>query len=393
MSRDFRSLATVPRLLAAIVVALFALTGVGAAASLSDKIKKKQGAISGQKAKEGVLTADISGYTSRIGSLQAGIAGLEAKQSRIQADLDTKLARLSSIQDDLRSERARLARLRAKLSAGRDKLAKRLVELYKADSPDLLSVVLNARGFAQLIEDGEFARRVGRQDNRILTTVRSAKAESTQTAAHLSGLEDDATQVAAAVQDRRDEVASVKDDLVGRRDAYASVRSEKRTVLASIQEDRHELEGDLRVLQAEEAKIQARLAGVPTGGPLPKSGSSGLMWPVNGTIVSPFGMRWGRLHAGVDIAIPSGTPVHAAQTGSVRIAGWVSGYGNYVCIQHAGTLSTCYGHNTSLTVHVGQSVAKGQVISSSGCTGHCFGPHVHFETRINGAPVDPMGYL
>jgi murein DD-endopeptidase MepM/ murein hydrolase activator NlpD len=104
-------------------------------------------------------------------------------------------------------------------------------------------------------------------------------------------------------------------------------------------------------------------------------------------------MRWGRLHAGVDIAVPSGTPVHAAQSGRVAIAGWVSGYGNYTCIQHSGGLSTCYGHQSSIGVSVGQSVSQGQVIGSSGCTGHCFGPHVHFETRINGTPVNPMGYL
>jgi murein DD-endopeptidase MepM/ murein hydrolase activator NlpD len=104
-------------------------------------------------------------------------------------------------------------------------------------------------------------------------------------------------------------------------------------------------------------------------------------------------MRWGRLHAGVDIAIPSGTPIHAAAAGRVVIAGWVGGYGNYTCIQHAGALSTCYGHQTSIGVSVGQSVSQGQVIGSSGCTGHCFGPHVHFETRINGAPVNPMNYL
>ena len=140
-------------------------------------------------------------------------------------------------------------------------------------------------------------------------------------------------------------------------------------------------------------KIQAKLAGVPSAiGPV-RTGSGGLIWPVSGPIVSGFGMRWGRLHAGVDIAVPSGTAVRAAASGSVQIAGWVEGYGNYVCIQHAGSLSTCYGHNTSLSVGVGQSVSQGQVISSSGCTGHCFGPHVHFETRINGAPVDPMGYL
>jgi len=127
-------------------------------------------------------------------------------------------------------------------------------------------------------------------------------------------------------------------------------------------------------------------------GPI-KPGSGGLIWPVNGPVVSPFGMRWGRLHAGVDIAVPSGTPVHAAKSGNVLIAGWVSGYGNYTCIGHGGGLSTCYGHQTSIGVSVGQSVSQGQVIGYSGCTGHCFGPHVHFETRINGAPVNPMGYL
>jgi murein DD-endopeptidase MepM/ murein hydrolase activator NlpD len=114
---------------------------------------------------------------------------------------------------------------------------------------------------------------------------------------------------------------------------------------------------------------------------------------VNGPVVSPFGQRWGRLHAGVDIAVPSGTPVHAADSGTVQIAGWVDGYGNYTCIQHNASLSTCYGHQTSIATHVGANVTQGQVIGSSGCTGHCFGPHVHFETRINGSPVDPMGYL
>jgi murein DD-endopeptidase MepM/ murein hydrolase activator NlpD len=124
-----------------------------------------------------------------------------------------------------------------------------------------------------------------------------------------------------------------------------------------------------------------------------RPGSGGVIWPVNGPIVSPFGMRWGRLHAGVDIAVPNGTPVRAAASGTVAIAGWVSGYGNYVCVQTSGSLSVCAGHNTSISVSVGQHVAQGQIIASSGCTGHCFGPHVHFETRINGAPVDPMGYL
>ncbi|MEA2171721.1 MAG: hypothetical protein QOF76_5021 [Solirubrobacteraceae bacterium] len=184
--------------------------------------------------------------------------------------------------------------------------------------------------------------------------------------------------------------------VLDRRDEVAAVRSDKSSALSSVRSDRHELEGDLSALRKQQAEIQARLQSHPpgSGGAAPvQAGSGGLIWPVSGPIVSPFGMRWGRLHAGVDIAVGSGTPVRASAGGRVAIAGWVEGYGNYICIQHAGSLSTCYGHNTSLAVSVGQTVTQGQVISYSGCTGHCFGPHVHFETRINGTPVDPMGYL
>ncbi len=114
---------------------------------------------------------------------------------------------------------------------------------------------------------------------------------------------------------------------------------------------------------------------------------------MNGPVVSPFGMRWGRLHAGIDIAVPSGTPIHAADGGRVVLMGWVGGYGNYTCIQHTSSLSSCYAHQSSFATSNGASVSQGQVIGSVGCTGHCFGDHLHFETRVNGAPVDPMGYL
>ena len=80
-------------------------------------------------------------------------------------------------------------------------------------------------------------------------------------------------------------------------------------------------------------------------------------------------------------------------SGTVAIAGWMGGYGNYTCINHGSGVATCYGHQSSIGVSVGQHVSQGQVIGAVGCTGHCFGPHVHFEVRINGQPVDPMGYL
>ena len=104
-------------------------------------------------------------------------------------------------------------------------------------------------------------------------------------------------------------------------------------------------------------------------------------------------MRWGRMHEGIDIAVPSGTPVHAAAAGTVIYAGWMTGYGNLVVLDHGNGLATAYAHNSSLLVSVGQHVSQGQTISLSGSTGHSTGPHVHFEVRVNGVAVDPLLYL
>jgi peptidoglycan DL-endopeptidase CwlO len=390
--RLFVAAATLPLL-------IFALSPlVSSGQNIGSKIQRKQDQIQWHKGRERVLSSDISGFTHKINELQGEITTLQNKQVRLQANLDAKRAELVKIQADLRKERLRLARLRARLAEARTALAKRLVDLYKADQPDLVTVVLESNGFADLLERTEFMQRVSHQDARIIGIVRTAKADATATAARLDKLEGRAQLVADSIASEVTQVAGVKGQLVDRRTRYADARSQKFTMLASTRDTRHSLEGDLKDLEAQQAKIQAQLASASSGGgsgvagPI-RSGSGGLIWPVNGPIVSPFGMRWGRLHAGVDIAVPTGTPVHAAQSGRVAIAGWVSGYGNYTCIQHSGGLSTCYGHQSSIGVSVGQSVSQGQVIGSSGCTGHCFGPHVHFETRINGVPVNPAGYL
>jgi murein DD-endopeptidase MepM/ murein hydrolase activator NlpD len=365
--------------------------------NLGSKIERKKDQIAWRKGRERVLSSDVAGYTRKINQLQGDITVLQTKQVRLQTSLDSKRAELARIQEDLRRERLRLARLRARLAEARAALSKRLVELYKADQPDLVTVVLESNGFADLLERTEFMQRVSHQDARIIGIVVRAKKDATATAARLDKLEKRAKVVADEIANQVSQVAAVKGQLVDRRGRYADARSDKYSLLSKTRDDRHSLEGDLRSLEAEQAKVLATLQATSTSNSAPagpiQQGSSGLIWPVNGPIVSPFGMRWGRLHAGVDIAVPSGTPVRAAQSGRVAIAGWVGGYGNYTCIQHSGALSTCYGHQSSIGVSVGQSVSQGQVIGSSGCTGHCFGPHVHFETRINGVPVNPMGYL
>ena len=313
---------------------------------------------------------------------------------RIEADLERKRAELARLQDLLREERIRLVKLRARLAESRAALSDRLVELYKADEPDVVTVILESDGFADLLERAEFMQRVSQQDARIIDRVRTAKQEAVAAEHRLDRLETRQREVTSVVARRHEEIVQVKGQLVSRRQDYAGARATKRVALASTREDRHALEDHLASLEREQAKIAARLAGTGTqpAGPV-RQGSGRFIWPLNGTFTSGFGYRWGRLHAGIDIAVPEGTPIRAADSGSVAIAGWTGGYGNYTCINHGGGVSTCYGHQSRIATSVGASVSQGQVIGYSGNTGNSTGPHLHFEVRINGSPVDPMGYL
>jgi len=370
------------------------------AANLQNKIDKTRGKIGRKKGTERVLTSDIAGYSRRINRLQRKIGGLQTRQQRVQADLDAKQAELARIQRELREQRARLVRLRARLYEARQILATRLVEIYQADRPDLMTVVLNAKGFADLLERGEFLRRINEQDTRIVDTVRKARADARGTSARLAVLEGRQAKVTAIVERRRDEIAEVKMGLIGTRVGYDNTKGDKQRALRKVRGDRHELEEDLEAMERQQAKIQAALTGPGIGRGLPaapiKRGSGSMIWPVNGTFTSPFGYRWGRLHAGIDIAAPEGTPIRAARAGRVVLqqgVGASGGYGNYTCVQHTATMSTCYAHQVRFGSSMGASLSQGQVLGYVGNTGHSFGAHLHFEVRISGQPVNPMSYL
>jgi murein DD-endopeptidase MepM/ murein hydrolase activator NlpD len=362
----------------------------GLSAPLSERIEETRTLVADKKYKEHVLSQTIASYNVRIDALQGDINVLQRKQDRIQASLDEKRAELLEVRGKLDEARERLARLKKELGVAEDALAARLVELYKADEPDALTVILQADGFADLLEQTEFLERISEQDQAIIARVRVLKAKAKKQADLLAELEQRVEDAANAILAQRNELARSKDQLIDSQSELAAVRDDRRAVYSQVRESRVQLEGDLRELEAEQARVTAQLQGAPA--PV-QSGSGQLIWPVSGPVVSGFGMRWGRLHAGVDIAVPAGTGIRAADGGQVVLAAWTGGYGNYVCIQHNGSLSTCYAHLSSYGVSSGAAVSQGQVIGSVGCTGHCFGDHLHFEVRVNGSPVDPMGYL
>jgi murein DD-endopeptidase MepM/ murein hydrolase activator NlpD len=364
----------------------------GLTAPLPQRIEQKRGQIEEAKQKEGVLSTDIAQFSTRIESLQGEISATQSRLDRAQASLDRQKAELLEVRDQLEEARDRLETLRRELDTARTVLAARLVEIYKADAPDALTVVLEADGFGDLLEQAEFLERISEQDREITDEVRVLRDDARSQAIELAELEQREQLAAERILAERDQIAQAQSQLLASQDDLASARADKRGALAQVHDSRVALEGDLKALEAEQARVASALSGAQAPAPV-KQGSGQLVWPVNGPVVSPFGMRWGRLHAGIDIAVGSGTAIRAADSGNVVLMGWVGGYGNYTCIQHNASLSTCYAHQSSFATSNGASVSQGQVIGYVGCTGHCFGDHLHFETRISGSPVDPMGYL
>jgi murein DD-endopeptidase MepM/ murein hydrolase activator NlpD len=365
----------------------------GLSAPLPQRIEHKRQQIEEAKHKEGVLSTDIAQFSTRIEGLQGEISATQTRLDRAQASLDRQKAKLLEVRDQLEQARDRLESLRRELETARKVLAARLVEIYKADAPDALTVVLESDGFGDLLERAEFLRRISDQDREITDHVRRLRDKAHDQAVELADLEEREQLAAERILAERDQIAQAQGQLVASRDELASARADKRGVLAQVREQRGILEDDLDSLEAEQAKVAAALQGSPAPGPV-KQGSGQLIWPLSGPVVGAFGeARPGHTHAGIDIAVPEGTPIRAADSGRVALMGWVGGYGNYTCIQHTGSLSTCYAHQSRFATSNGANVSQGQVIGYSGNTGNSTGPHLHFEVRINGVPVDPMGYL
>jgi murein DD-endopeptidase MepM/ murein hydrolase activator NlpD len=209
------------------------------------------------------------------------------------------------------------------------------------------------------------------------------------------------------IEGARDAIASEKDALTAARRSLqrhqaelVAARHGREAALAQVSRHAEELDGDLGEIQGKIAAELAQTGSAPLpAGPI-KGGSGSMIWPVDGPVVSGFGPRTingsYEYHPGIDIAVPEGTPIRAALSGTVSLQqseAESGGYGNYTCLDHGGGLSTCYAHQSSFAVSLGQPVSQGDVIGYTGCTGYCFGPHLHFEVRINGSVTDPMGYL
>lgn len=365
-------------------------------ARVDNRIGELRGRAAEAEQRAGVLTEELSAVAGRVRELQAGLDAQQARLDVLEGTLATATARLERLDRTIVVQTERLEQLRGEYRVALARLEARVRELYMTDSPDALSFVLGTSSFTDILDNLELLGRIGRQDERIAARVKASRDGVADARRKSRAARAEAARVEAAVA----AATSAQRDVVGRlaasRDALVEARRTKATTLASIQEDRESVLEEIDALEQQSADLAARIRAAQDQGAPPivaPPGSGVVGWPVSGPVTSGYGMRWGRMHEGIDIAVPEGTPVRAAASGTVIYAGWLGGYGNLVVVDHGGGLSTAYAHNSSFAASVGQSVAAGEVVAYSGNTGNSSGPHVHFEVRVGGNAVDPLGYL
>jgi len=340
-----------------------------------------------------------------IGSVSEQLRQIEEQLRQATAELGTIKEQRVAVENDITLNERQLAEAQKRLEGRESVFYKRVRDIYINGRLSYLDVVIGSKDFSDFANRLEVLKRIIDSD---ITLINEIKKERADIEAHKQKLEAD-----------RAKLVELEKAALAKQAEIEQKKAERNVVLQKAQNDRATAMQAIEELNASSAQVSAMLkerqaarsaAAAAAAAAAQSSGGQGasdnwvqgtgqLGWPVSGEITSPYGYRvhpiWGTTiyHSGIDIGVDEGTPVHAADGGVVVWSGWMGGYGYAVVIDHGNGLSTLYGHNSELAVDEGQSVAKGQVISYAGSTGNSTGPHVHFEVRVNGDPVDPMGYL
>ncbi|GIU95233.1 MAG: hypothetical protein KatS3mg012_1690 [Gaiellaceae bacterium] len=374
-------------------------------AAVDKRIALLQAAIAKAKEQEGVLTSQLSAVAAELREAQSAVDEAQGRLSALEGQLAAERSRLDELTSLLAEQTRRLERLEAEHRRAVSILERRVRQIYIEETPDLLSFLVEASSFDELVDTFDLMKRIGLQDKRIAAQVEAARARAAKEREATKRTRVLQAATVSVIAARTAEARTVRDRLAASRDTLAAAQSLKQQALADARHSREEYLAEVEALAAESAAlaeaIRAAQAGSSAGssdaGSAGSTGSApsatGFVWPVSGVVVSGFGMRWGRMHEGIDISASTGTPIRAAAAGTVIWSGWRGGYGNAVIIDHGGGLSTVYAHASALIARQGQRVAQGEVIALVGSTGNSSGPHLHFEVRINGAAVDPLLYL
>ena len=350
---------------------------------------------------------ELRGAQEKVGSITAQLAQTNANIAAVNGRLVELGARMASTQRKLSWTRIQLDAARKTVERHDEALKRRLVDAYEHADLGYVDVLLEASSFADFVERWNDVRFIIKANEATIRERQVAAARVTSIESALLGAQAELQSQQTQAGQQHQALTALANE---RENLLAAAHAEQNTAQAQVVQyeemsaaEEAALEVLIRQKQAEEearreAERRARqLAGEPVA---PISGAPGsVMWPVSGPITSGFGMRnhpvFGRfiMHAGIDIAASQGTTVAAAASGRIILAQYAGNCGNMITIDHGGGMATNYCHLSQIFVGVGQDVERGQAIGAVGMTGDATGPHLHFEVRINGRPVDPLGYL
>jgi len=370
-------------------------------AAVDAKLATLHAKIARAQAKESALTSQIGSLTSQIKTLEVQVGDVSSKLATLQSDLALHQRRLDKLNQLFHLQTIRYRYLKHEYTLALRRLNLRLIDIYKQDEPTTVDVLLAARSFNDVLDQLDYLGAIAKQDKTVAGQVATAKRQIKRQRAATTKVRRSVKQETHVINARVQQQAILRGELLSSRGKLAGARSDKSRALVITRKQVQDEIQESKALESASAQLAAKLrAGSTQAGSVAAGGStseppssSGFAWPLSGPITSPFGMRWGTLHPGIDIGVPTGTPIHAAGNGTVVWCGWMSGYGNLVMIDHHNGLATLYGHQSRIAVACNQQVSQGQTIGYVGCTGFCTGPHLHFEVRLNGNPVDPLGYL
>lgn len=312
-----------------------------------------------------------------MAELEDSLEKQKAELDEIEAAVSAKEAEIADAEAEIKATKEKIEKTKKDIEQREEDLGLRLRTMYKNGSVGYIDVILGSNSLSEFLSNLSMVQRLYQSDQETMNELEKQQQLLEQQYAELERQQAALEEEKKALSEKQKEAQEKKDSMQAELDA---------------------LDAKLDELNADAANISAQIA-ASQNPDKEYEGSGSFQWPCYGTITSYFGWRihpiFGdyRYHSGMDIAVPTGTAIAAAESGTVILAQWYGGYGNCVVIDHGGGISTLYGHNSALNVSVGQQVSKGQTIAAAGSTGISSGPHCHFEVRINGVVTEPLNYL
>lgn len=344
------------------------------------------------------LTAEIAAGKARQARLQAEIAAYNRQLAQAQSREAADAAQLATTDQQLASLQAGIVTTTALAGSARSAVVQRTIDIYKAGPGTYLGMLLDASSFRDFLSRLSYVGGVVSADQQKLNTLNSVNTQ-------LISQKDQASQRRAQVAAAKAAVDGDEANIAQLRQGVAQDNQELAATVASQQDQLKGIEAQKATYVKDIATLAAEASSITTlvrnrqGNPKFAWNGKLVLWPVQGPISSPYGPRINPIfhtpefHTGIDIAANEGVPILAAEAGKVIFSGVMQGYGNVVILDHGGSLATLYAHQSALLVSLGDKVTKGRQIGAVGCTGLCTGPHLHFETRVDGSPVQPLTFL